>query len=209
MHKCNDCGRYLINNYDKCPGCGSSNLVETEYKENFMIDTPPSNGYLLVKALIEEQLHLTHEKANRRTGYLVIALMVALLLVISVFILLSIDSNTSFSDGPGVVLTFVSFIIGLCLLFTIISLFIPTRKKKLINLYKKGILYKNVPYKVEDFIDNLKYRSVTVFYKEYQENKKFRCPVDIDSQMIEDEGHIDLIVYPNDWSVFIMAEDIY
>jgi hypothetical protein len=131
------------------------------------------------------------------------------LLVISVFTLLSIDSNTSFSDGPGVVLTFVGFIIGLCLLFTIISLFIPTRKKKLINLYKKGILYKNVPYKVEDFIDNLKYRSVTVFYKEYQENKKFRCPVDIDSQMIEDEGHIDLIVYPNDWSVFIMAEDIY
>ena len=209
MHKCNDCGRYLINKYDTCPGCGSSNLVETEYKENFMIDTPPENGYLLVKLLVDEQFNLTHEKKNRKTAIFVIVFMILLLLFISVLCILQIDTSTTFSDGPAVVLTFVGFILGLCLLFTIISLFIPTRKKKLMELYKKGILYKNVPYKVEDGIGSLKYREVVVFYKEYQENKKFRCPVNTDAQMIEDEGHIDLIVYPNDWSVFIMAEDIY
>ena len=47
MYKCNYCGRYLKNQYDVCPGCGSSSFETKSFMGEKVIKTPPNGGYII------------------------------------------------------------------------------------------------------------------------------------------------------------------
>ena len=55
MLVCKDCGRYLTNLYDKCPGCGSTNLTHEETKYSFLVEKTPSD----VMEFLKSKLKLT------------------------------------------------------------------------------------------------------------------------------------------------------
>ena len=200
MLVCKDCGRYLINQYDKCPGCNSTNLSHEETRYSFLVEKTPEEGYLLAKELIEFNIINPDDK---RKKILVAVFFLILLLVVVIFVMLSIDY-------PEDRLAVFPLLIGMAVVFGLIALIVkvtPTYKNQIVKLYKNGVLYKNVPYKLEKGID----MAYIVVYIDIngEKNRKFRQPVNTNAQMIADEGYIDLLVNPKDPLIFFMAEDIY
>ena len=200
MLVCKDCGRYYVNQYDKCPGCGSTNLAHEETKYSFLVEKTPKEGYLLAKNLID--FKYKNPKSKKRA---VVTTVFLLLIFLGVLIFVLLQFN-----NPDDMVAVLPLLIGMVVVFGLLALVakaVPSHNNLIVKLYKEGVLYKNVPYKLE------KYGSLAfiVVYVDIngEQSRKFRQPVNTDAQMIEDEGYIDLLVNPKDPLIFFMAEDIY
>ena len=201
MLVCKDCGRYLVNQYDKCPGCGSTNLVHEETKYSFLVENTPKEGYLLAKELIDFKFDNPKEK---KKGIVTAAFLILLFIGVVIFVFFQINNP---DDRLAII---VPFIIGMAIVFGLLALVakaLPTHKNLILKLYKEGVLYKNVPYK----IDKSGYIPYIVVYIDIngEKDRKFRQPVNTETQVIEDQGYIDLLVNPKEPLIFFMAEDIY
>lgn len=201
MLVCKDCGRYLNYLYDKCPGCGSTNLTHEETKYSFLVEKTPKEGYLLAKELIDFEFDNPKEI---KKGMIKATFLILLFIGVVIFVFFQINNP---DDRLTII---VPFIIGMAVVFGFFALILkalPTYKNQIVKLYKNGVLYKNVPYKLEKGIG----MAYIVVYIDIngEKNRKFRQLVNTNAQMIEDEGYIDLLVNPKDPLIFFMAEDIY
>lgn len=200
MLVCKDCGRYLTNLYDKCPGCGSTSLTNEETKYSFLVENTPKEGYLLAKELIDFKFRNPEEKKREK---IIATILLLILIGVVIFVVLLINN-------PDDRLAIMPVIIGMAVVFGLLALIVktlPTYNNQIVKLYKNGVLYKNVPYKLEKGIG----MAFIVVYIDIngEKNRKFRQPVNTNAQMIADEGYIDLLVNPKDPLIFFMAEDIY
>ena len=201
MYICNYCNRVLKQEYEKCPGCGSSSFKTKAFLGETIIKEPPKGGY---KINIEN-----YKKSKKYVSILIIigiVLIVIPILFALPFLLLGIGEILLFAP--------VELIIGLVL----IGVGINNKRKiqksitKANKLAKHGMLVKGIPYKEVDtgtFVGDKHFKCIEVKFKNsagveiplYSETK-----YDAD---IKNPETVDLLIDPNDYSNYFIDYEIY
>ena len=202
MHICNYCGRYLKEEYEKCPGCGGSSFTNKAYLGEEIIEKPPEGGY---------KLDMSNLKKSKKTATIFIWVGIAII-VFSIlfgipFIFFGID-YVIFGIVPGAFIGILMIIIALSNRRNI------NRSIKRINkLVKTGILVKGMPYKLIDtgtMVMGHYYKCMEVKYKN---SAGIEIPLYSETKYNDEEKKYDktadLLIDPDDYSNYFIDFEIF
>lgn len=213
MYICEYCGRYLKEKVDKCPGCGGSKFTKTQNIGEIVIKNPPKGGY---------KVNLVNFKEEKK------AYTPLILIGVTIFISILFFSLSFFKIGKGNGVLGIPFI--LFGIFAIISGFIealailsPAGKmrhksnknmSKIKQLSQKGILIKNLRYSikpVDNKIDgpNTVYYLSVVYEIEKGKTMNFKSEPKYLTALGRDNGTVDLLIDPNDYTNYFIDFEIY
>ena len=212
MYKCNYCNRYLKEKYDECPGCGSTSFKKVASFTHKIIKTPPKGGYKVnINNFKYEKKYLTVPK------WIGLIYIIFILMFSGSFILIGIQNK-----GIGIM-----FVIG-GIFFIVagtkeIRKFLKQffNKEKDINneidrikkLASQGMLIKNLPYELK-LVDETNLRKPIYCIKVLYEIEKGRTlsltsePKHL-SALGRDNGTVDLLIDPSDYSNYYIDFEIY
>lgn len=197
MYKCKYCGRYLKNNYNDCPGCGSNTFEITHNKGTIKITNVPDGGY---------KIKYIDLKVKYFEGILI--LLLGITIVISGFYSLTFQTTLSMLMANALFLLF-----GLSVVFWGINSKNTYRDKidKIKRLKFNGILIKNLTYEINQLgftqDNNLRYFIETIYINEngrkvkYISNNKYGNP--------KGAGTVDLLIDPKDHDNYFIDFEIY
>ena len=217
MYICEYCGRYLKKKYEKCPACGSKTFKKVQNIGEVVIKTPPKDGYKV------NLTNLKHERKGHRPGT-IIGLWVILFGIVfcTGFVLTGISIV---KDGLVTGYIFIGFaifafiaILKVALEFFGVAGKIIKGSNKNINkvkqLAKNGILIKNLKYKVVPVKgaiqgDKTTYKVQVIYEIEKGKTKCFESEPKYLTALGRDDGTVDLLVDPNDYSNYFVDFEIY
>jgi len=216
MYICNYCGRYLKKEYEKCPGCGSKSFKQVQNYEEMIIKTPPQNGY---------KINYSNYKHGKKShwDWLISGLIVLVILIPTVFIILNNFFDKSiFTTKIDYVFLFV--FTGAIIIFGFIEVkkYFDESKRirspydkniaRIKKLSKTGMLIKNLKYEVK-LVSEIAGKSVYVIQVRYEFEKG--NPILFESEpkyltaLGRDDGTVDLLVDPDDYSNYFIDFEIY
>ena len=154
MYKCNYCGRYFKNQYDVCPGCGSTHFESKSFLGEKVIKTPPKGGYTI--QVKDYQKGLTGMKIVKWVGIAIIAFTILGTLPFFLIGLLMIINDP---EEAGMGLAFILFPVLVNVMTIAIGalmIYIPKKAEKknkeeiarVQKLAQTGTLIKNIPYEL-------------------------------------------------------------
>ncbi len=217
MFICEYCGRHLKKKYDKCPACGGASFKKVQNIGEEIIKEPPEGGY---------KVNLNNFKLERKGG--IPAIIVGLWVLgfgavfCSVFAFVGMGANdTGFPMGY----IFVAFaIIAFISIGKMAFTFFKESGKSIqgsnkdINkvkyLAKNGILIKNLKYKVKPVKgtiqgDKTVYRIQVLYEIEKGKTKCFESEPKYLTALGRDDGTVDMLIDPNDYSNYFIDFEIY
>lgn len=213
MYICEYCGRYLKEKVDKCPGCGSSSFNKTQNIGEIVIKNPPKGGY---------KVNLINFKEQKKTYTPLILIGVTIFISILFFSLsfLKIGKENGAWGIPFILFGIFAIISGLKEALVILS---PAGKmrhqtNKDINKIKKlsqnGILIKNLKYSIKPIdrqIDgpNTVYYLSVVYEIEKGKTMNFKSEPKYLTALGRDNGTVDLLIDPNDYTNYFIDFEIY
>jgi len=193
MHICNYCKRVLKEDYETCPGCGSSDFSNKSFLGEIVIKEVPKGGY---KPNLNE-----YKKRSYFSSFLI------LLSLLFYFFL-------QYYFYP---LIFSPLLAGL--VFIIPSIIYKYKIQKKINKIKRlskiGILVKAIPYNIvkikRDYSNNNVPKCIEVIY---DNSAGIGIPLYSDVKYDIDEKYrkyktVDLLIDPNDYSNYYIDYEIY
>jgi hypothetical protein len=215
MLVCNYCKRNFKEEYKNCPGCGSNSFKKIDNKLEYIIDTPPKDGYKLIG-----YSELVINNTGKNIIYIVSFIIMTVILLINILVALLLSSGNIFSIP---VILFLSIIV---IIYIILSILLLSAKKKDTNnktktrkeiLQTEGVLYKNLPYEIEtveykDSDDHLhRYYKIKITYTLNDGVKRefFSKPNYDSKSFINKNGTADLLVDPNDYTNYFVDIEIY
>lgn len=217
MYICEYCGRYLKKKYDKCPACGSTSFKKVQSIGEVVIKEPPKDGYKVnLKNFKYER------KAHRPSTIAGLWVLVFGLVFCSAFAYVGLTTVDEESRWIGYI--FVGFaifafiaIIGMAAAFFGASKGIISGSNKDIDkvkyLAQHGMLIKNLKYKIKpDGIaqgDKTVYRIQVIYEIEKGKTKCFESEPKYLTALGRDDGTVDLLVDPNDYSNYFLDFEIY
>lgn len=193
MYKCKYCGRYLKNNYNNCPGCGSINFEKVNIFGVTKITQVPQGGY---------QIKTSNLKRSNFLGIL-------FAFIGGIFTLM------------GLVMAFLMGFLILFSLFGLIFLVIGLwlikmnndKVKKVERLAFTGVLIKNLNYELKKTGNEVMGVPVYAIEVIYENETGVKIPLrsepKYDGVLSRNDGTVDLLIDPNDISNYFIDFEIY
>ena len=219
MYKCNYCNRHLKKKYDKCPGCGSNDFTKIQNYGEIVIKEPPKGGYKV------DLRNFKHKRKEHRGPFLIGVYMIIMVVFfgsICIFVPGISALNSDFGLFPVIFIIFGVIFIGAGIYNSreIFSMSKDTRNrvdrsiKKVRYLSEHGMLIKNLKYKVKPVngkINNQKtiYRIQVIYEIEKGKTMCFESEPKYLSALGRDDGTVDLLIDPNDYSNYFIDFEIY
>ena len=218
MFICEYCGRHLKKKYEKCPACGSKSFKKVQNVGEEIIKEPPKDGY---------KVNLKNFKYERKEHrpITIVGIWVLLFGICFCSIFAVVGLTTSDEDFPLFGYVFVAFavfafveILKMVLEFFGKSKEIISSSNKDINkvkyLAKHGMLIKNLKYQlkpVKGMIqgDKTVYKIQVIYEIEKGKTKCFESEPKYLTALGRDDGTVDLLVDPNDYSNYFVDFEIY
>ena len=200
MFVCNYCGRHLKKEYSKCPACGSNSFKKIQNIGEFVIKTPPKDGY---------KVNLVNYKEHKKVEQTKIIFLAFVILIIALSVTLFIGLSIA-SLIPLLVIAL------LVILFVLKKISLDAKKatKKVEQLSKKGILIKNLKYETKTIATDeangeFVYQIQVMYEIEKGKTLCFKSEPKYLTALGRDNGTVDLLVDPNDYSNYFVDFEIY
>lgn len=219
MYKCNYCGRHLKKKRDNCPGCGANDFTKLQNYGEIVLKTPPKGGYIV------NVENFKHKRKEHIVPFLVATyVFVGVFLLSAIFIFLPLNSTSVKVGGVDIANVIFAVIGGLFLIVgikegsKIMKMSKDVRNKEDNNIERvkylsnHGILIKNLKYKLKDYSANgakTIYKIQVIYEIEKGKTKCFESEPKFLSALGRDDGTVDLLVDPNDWSNYFIDFEIY
>ena len=222
MYRCEYCNRYLKNKYDKCPGCGSNKLKRMQNYNEERIMKVPKGGYIV-------NLKNYEHYRNKHRIYIFLGVLGVIVLFYfgSLFLrpffidfdLISVDTLLLIPFA-----IFILFFIRGILKETNVLGFINKEKKtesnierdinRIKHLSEHGMLIKNLKYTIRPatrYIDGAKtiYKIVVTYEIEDGKTMDFESEPKLLTALGRDDGTVDLLIDPDDYSNYFIDFEIY
>ncbi len=215
MYRCEYCNRYLKKKYDKCPACGSTTFKKMQNYDEMVIKTPPKDGYIL--NLENYKLERKDHKVGMMIGFYILGF---ILLFCIPFILIPLL-------GGFDLISLVFVIFGLLFLiegFSVSKMFFNKSKEirnkadksidKVEELSKHGMLIKNLKYTIKPVDKKINgqktiYKIRVIYEIEKGRTMCFDSEPKYLSALGRDDGTVDLLIDPNDYSNYFIDFEIY
>ena len=214
MYQCKNCGRYLKSSYNNCPGCGSNNFQQVDNTGVMKITNVPQGGYKINFNNIKKDN--IFELVLIIFGIIFIGAGLYTTFVFIGFNLLVLKTTGESVVGSEPILFDLPFIIiGVVLLYVGIKANKKHKVKieKLKKLTQIGVLIKNLPYDVKPTGTIVNGRSVYCIEIMYELDNGTKIPLISegrhDGQLSSEEGTVDLLIDPNDYSNYYIDFEIY
>jgi hypothetical protein len=216
MLVCNYCGRNLKNEYETCPGCGSSSFKKVSMKEQYAINTPPKDGYKINTDSYEKLIKLSRFLFWFGMFFVIFPLLIELPFIFVGKEISEVDNHFGLNTILFSVISISIFlIIGLSLV--IVGIKQKRKAKKNIDRVNKlahsGILIKNIPYKLVDSNMIINGEKIYCIKVEYECEVDHKIPLLSDpkySGIIDEEDNTaDLLIDPNDNTNYYIDFEIY
>ena len=215
MFICEYCGRHLKKKYDNCPACGGTNFKKVQNIGEVRITEPPKDGY---------QVNLINFKEEKKSHWGSTFLLLWTL-VFAYSFLLGIVSFFKAFDGLEAIIIPAIFIGVACIsIIPIIKLFFKNSKqiistsnkdiKRIKYLSKNGMLIKNLKYKIKPVKNQIQgnktiYRIQVIYEIEKGKTMNFESEPKYLTALGRDDGTVDLLIDPNDYSNYFIDFEIY
>ena len=216
MYLCNYCGRHLKKKYEKCPACGSTSFKHIQNYGEEVIKEPPKDGY---------KVNFQNFKYEKKFHwpFVLVGLFIAVFTIIFVVLYVS----PFFEDGkfnmfgiPFALFAIIALIVAMANARKFFSQSKEIRSKsnndidKVKHLAKNGMLIKNLKYTikpVKEMIQGNKtvYQIQVIYEIEKGKTKKFLSEPKYLSALGRDDGTVDLLVDPDDYSNYFIDFEIY
>ncbi len=217
MYICEYCGRHLKKKYDKCPACGSTSFKKVQNIGEVVIKEPPKDGY---KVNLQ---NFKYERKGHRPATVLGLWTLGFGAVFSI-IFCSVGFHLAKEEtlfgyvfvGFGV-FAFIS-VAGTALKFFAHSKNVIQGSNKDINkvkyLSQHGMLIKNLKYQIKPEKgmiqgDKTVYRIQVIYEIEKGKTKCFESEPKYLTALGRDDGTVDLLVDPNDYSNYFVDFEIY
>jgi len=212
MYQCNYCKRFLKEKYNNCPGCGSNSFSKVVSFTEKVIKTPPVGGYKV------NLKNYTYEKRNSIIPKGIGIFMISFVFIFIFFFLSDVI------DAGWFAIPFVLFsIIALISVFKESSIFFKLANKndKNVNnnvdrmkyLSLNGILIKNLPYQLEKCKEynygKPIYRIKVLYEIEKGRTLSLKSEPKYLTSLGRENGLVDLLIDPNDYSNYYIDFEIY
>ena len=216
MYKCNYCGRYLKNEYESCPGCGSTHIEKLNDTGVLKITDVPEGGY---------KINLNNIKKDNLGG-VVLTIMGVVFLVMSAtslisFIVTDVFINSQLEEGVFSISIFSTLfdipfiIVGILMLVGANKLKKKHKEKieKIKYLSQHGVLIKNLQYHVKPTGTVINGRAIFCIEVMYKHENGTEIPLTsegkFDGKLSREDGTVDLLIDPNDISNYFIDFEIY
>lgn len=217
MQVCNYCGRNFKNEYETCPGCGSTSFHRITTNDEMVIKTPPKGGY---------KVNLKNFEGRKKVSNVIKVVGFIFIIIIALFMLpflgvgfLTMDVDRGFSlMWILTIISAFSIFVGVGIFLVIISK--KSYKKtqdemaKVENLSKNGILYKNIPYELVNTGYVMNGKTIYSMKIMYENKSGKKIPLVSDPKYNynfsrNDSGRADLLIDPKDESNYYIDLEIY
>ncbi len=206
MYICNYCGRYLKKHYDNCPACGANTFKKVQSISEMVIDKPPEGGYKVNL----DNLKLEQNNSNFEIIILISIIIISSLLCLPYFLF----------DFIFLFFIVITILIGVVSGSFIILTFSKEKKEskkeieRIRKLAKNGILIKNLKYRVRPVAGNVPgYTTAFTIQVSYEikdgKEECFESEVKYLSALGREDGTVDLLIDPNDYSNYFIDFEIY
>ena len=216
MLVCNYCGRNFKNNYNTCPGCGSTTFQRISDFGEKVIKKPPEGGYII---------NVDNYKKSKKIANIFKWLSWILLIFMITF-------DLPFLLG-GILVGKEDFMFGLTFSITSLAVSIPffivsivfifiskSMKKKaqenilrVKKLAKEGFLVKNMPYNLVSSGTVMNNQPVYCIQVEFENSSGQKIPLQSEprynNKLSDKNGTVDLLIDPNDYSNYYIDLEIY
>ena len=225
MYRCEYCNRHLKKKYDNCPGCGGSSFKKVQNYGEVIIKEPPKDGYKIntINYKFERDSHKPLSFIGR-LGIVFLLPFILVFIVLFIFVLSPSSSDNAFTY----VTTLLMFIIFGCIIFSVYKAFSDTffkkakeikdtsdkKLNKLDYLAKHGMLIKNLKYNIKPADKkiegrNTKYKIQVIYEIEKGKTMNFESETKYLTALGRDDGTVDLLIDPNDYSNYFIDFEIY
>ncbi len=215
MYRCKYCNRHLKKKYDKCPACGSNSFEKINNIGQYVIKTPPKDGY---------KVNIENYKIEKKPGKIILLIGIFILFYIlgfsSTFIFFSSDEELDIFNIVFVLFGLIFLIVGFK---TFYDFYKESKKitnpvnrniKKAKELSKNGILIKNLNYKIKPVDKRIKgpltvYKIQVLYEVEKGKTKCFESEPKYLTALGRDDVIVDLLLDPNDYNNYFIDFEIY
>ena len=215
MYKCKYCNRHLKKKYEKCPACGSNSFEKINNIGQYVIKEVPKDGY---------KINIENYKIQKKPGRIILLIGIFILLYIVgfslSFIFLSSDEGIDLFNMVFVFFGLIVLIVGFKTFYEFykkskeITNPVNRNIKKVKELSKNGILIKNLTYKIKPVDKRIKgpmtvYKIQVIYEIEKGKTKCFESEPKYLSALGRDDGTVDLLIDPNDYTNYYIDFEIY
>lgn len=217
MYICEYCGRYLKKKYEKCPACGSTTFKKVQSIGEIVIKDAPKDGYKV------NLKNYKYEKKFSHPGIYIglFIIMFGLVFCIS-FASVGFDATSAGFIGGYLFIGFAIFT-AVVLAISAFEFFHKSGKMagksneqmdKIKYLSKHGMLIKNLKYTIEPVKETIRgdmttYRIRVIYEIEKGKTKCFESEPKYLTALGRDDGTVDLLVDPKDYSNYFIDFEIY
>ena len=218
MYICEYCGRHLKKKYDKCPACSSTSFKKVQNIGEEIIKVPPKDGYKV------NLKNFKYERKGHRPATIVGLWVLGFGLVFcSIFAYVGFTAAEESTPWFGYI--FVGFaVIALISILKMAFTFLGASKKiiqesnrdinKVKYLSQHGMLIKNLKYQIKPVKrtiqgDKTVYRIQVIYEIEKGKTKCFESEPKYLTALGRDDGTVDLLIDPNDYSNYFVDFEIY
>ena len=207
MKKCTYCGRTFKREYETCLGCGASKFKIINNQYNYVITTPPKDGY----KINFNNLKKLKMKVQKNIIILTVIFIILEFIILNIHYVSYIEEKTNSNLGYLVIIILIYI---MALIKEIIKMINLNKKINGIKkLTKTGTLIKNMEYVIcnsKKLINGkikveLKINYITKTGLEVPFTSEFN----VESKKIKENNTIDLLFDPNDYTNYFMDFEIY
>ena len=215
MYICDYCGRHLKKKFDKCPGCGSDKFTHSIFEGVEIIKKPPKDGY---------KVNIEYYNKEKKTNNIPKIFGIIFIVFVSIFLFTFFYAGISLvkeNEYFGIIFVIVSIIFLIASIKHVWYFFklsrdankdVDNRISKINKLTTKGILIKNLPYKVENaknmngIIGN-DYCIKVVF--EIEKGRTLSLKSEPKKKFGRADGTVDVLIDPDDYNNYFIDFEIY
>lgn len=218
MFICEYCGRHLKKKYDKCPACGGTTFKKVQNIGEEIIKEPPKGGYKV------NLKNFKYERKGHRPAT-IIGVWVIFFGITFCGIFASVGLSTKDEGFPLFGYVFVGFaIIAFISILKMAFTFLKSSKEiiqgsnkdinKVKYLANHGMLIKNLKYTIKPVKgmiqgDKTVYQIQVIYEIEKGKTKNFLSEPKYLTALGRDDGTVDLLIDPDDYSNYFIDFEIY
>ena len=216
MLVCNYCGRNFKNEYNTCPGCGSTIFNRVSDFGEKVIKKPPEGGYVINVDNFEKSKKMANIVKWIGWGLLIFMITFDLPFLLGGILAGQEDLLFGLTFSITSLVVTIPFVI---ISIVLISISKSMKKKAQENilrvkkLAKEGVLVKNMPYKLVSSGTEINNQPIYCIQVEYENSSGQKIPLNSEprynNKLSNKNGTVDLLIDPDDYSNYYIDLEIY
>ncbi len=216
MLVCNYCGRNFKNEFNTCPGCGSTTFNRVSDFGEKVIKKPPEGGYVINVDNFEKSKKMANIVKWIGWGLLIFMITFDLPFLLGGILAGQEDLLFGLTFSITSLVVTIPFVI---ISIVLISISKSMKKKAQENilrvkkLAKEGVLVKNMPYKLVSSGTVINNQPIYCIQVEYENSSGQKIPLKSEprynNKLSNKNGTVDLLIDPDDYSNYYIDLEIY